>query len=189
MIRANITQEESILQNLETWCYEVGSKFEKMGREAALDFIKYIISPYILELGAGDGSSSKTFVKNEKFVIAIDINYEKLKAIPSPIITWEADMLEALEILKDNSVSNVFAHHSLEHVVKAQEVINEISRVTKSKGFFYAIVPADDYLHSVHHVVFESAEELLPPGFKPIKMEKQLRNELEFICVAQKLVL
>lgn len=181
-----MTQEESILYNLETWCYEVGSDFEDMGRQAAKDFIKYAINKNVLELGCGDGSTAKVFKDNNIRAMYVDINLEKLLKIPYGLI-WKEDMLEALRLCKSNTIGNIFAHHSLEHVVEVEEVLKEVARVMRPLGIFYAIVPADDYLHTVHHVVFESAEELLPKKFKPIVLEKQYRNEPEFICIAQKL--
>jgi len=188
LIKAKISPEESILHNLNTWCYEVGTEFEEMGKLAAIDFMSYMDNSYVLELGCGDGASIKTFIKYKWAVLAIDINPHKLEKIKGIATLWESDMLTALRTLKDNSVSNIFAHHSLEHVVNVEEVLKEISRVIKPGGYFYAVVPANDYLHSVHHVVFESPEELLQPEFKIIKAEKQIRNEPEYICVAQKLV-
>jgi len=187
LIKADISLEESIYQNLNTWCFEVGSHFEEMGKQAALDFLKYANLTSVLELGAGDGSSTEIFIINNFSVLAIDINWQKLQSIHLPAVTWEWDMLKALQSLNSESVDNIFTHHSLEHVVDADEVIREASRVLKYSGIYYAIVPADDYLHSVHHVVFESAKELLPPGLTPIKMKKQTRNDPEFICIAQKL--
>jgi len=185
LIKAQISPEESILHNLDTWCYEVGSDFEEMGRQAALDCIGYLTTIHVLDLGCGDGASTRAFVENNIYVLAVDINYEKLQSIPMPAVKWELDMLTALRTLSNNSVHNVFAHHSLEHVVNVDEVLIEIARVIRPEGLFYAVVPADDTLHSVHHVVFETPEELSPPGFKIIKAERQTRNEPEFICIAQ----
>jgi ubiquinone/menaquinone biosynthesis C-methylase UbiE len=198
LIKANITSEESILQNLNEWCYEVGSEFEHLGEEAALEFIKFMTQPHVLELGCGDGASVRTFIDNNIKVFALDINPYKLLRLNGALI-WEIDMLTGLKQLKKNTVQNIFCHHSLEHVVDADKVIEEISRVMKKKGLFYVTVPANDYLHSVHHVVFESPLELLPKGFKPIILEERTRTynspvdnkpieQSEYVCIAQKLV-
>lgn len=182
-----MTQEESILHNLETWCYEVGSEFEEMGRQAAEDFIKYITKSAVLELGCGDGASNEVFMENNIQTLSVDINPNKLSRLRHGLIVG-MDMLDFLRSCKTDKVNNIFAHHSLEHTVCAEEILTEVSRVLCPNGIFYAIVPAHDHLHSVHHTVFESPDELLPPGFKPIVMQEQNRKEPEWICVAQKLV-
>ncbi len=186
MIKADIKHKDSIKENLDVWCYERGTRFEIVNEEAAKEFMNILDSTYndILDLGCGDGAASQYFVENGLFVIGIDINEEKINKYPGLGIT--IDMYEYLTILKDDSVMNIFTHHALEHTVKAKEVIKEIGRVLMPGGIYYAIVPAQDYLHTVHHVVFESAEELLPPGLIPLTMLYQDRHEPEFKCIAYK---
>jgi len=187
LIKASITPEESILQNLDTWCYEVGTRFEYMNIEAALDCINYIddlgLDYQIADLGCGDGAATKVFHENKFLTLAIDINEYKLEKVPGTKIC--IDLLEFLESTK--KLNNIFSHHAFEHIIDIERAINIIGEKMNVGCLYYVIVPAGDYLHSVHHVVFESPKELLPKGFKPLKLEKQYRDEMEFICVAQKL--
>lgn len=186
MIKADISPDESILHNLDTWCYEVGTNFENMNIDAAEDCIKYIdemgLSRSVIDLGCGDGAATKVFFEKQFITIAVDINYKKLSKVPGPKI--ETDMLTFVNFF--NKLGNVFSHHAFEHVSNIDEVIQTIGEKMYVGALYYVVVPARDYLHSVHHVVFESPEELLPPGLTPIKLEERERDEPEFICVAQK---
>lgn len=186
MIKADITRVESLLQNLETYCYEVGSVFEEVNRQAALEFIEIAKPERVVDLGCGDGASMKVFAEHGITCLGVDINQEKLKNCPGFI---EVD--DILSFLKRQPIAwldNIYCHHSLEHSVDADKIIQEIGRTLSPGGYYYAIVPANDSLHSVHHVVFESAEELLPPGCELIEAVQQTRNEPEFKCIARKSV-
>lgn len=195
MIIKDITAKESIDENLNTWCYEVGSRFEEIGVDAADDFhfffkkreFRDLIGEDVYDLGSGDGASSRRLHNLGYYVISIDINKEKLeKCIAS--VKIQEDILTFLKDVPDGyGLGNVFTHHSLEHMVDAPEIIELIGKLILPGRIYYAIVPAGDYLHSVHHVVFESPEELLPPGMQPIILQEQERfGEKEFKCVAAK---
>lgn len=184
MLKADMTKPQSIQENLQTWCYEKGTKFEEMNRAAVEQFINLCSPQHVLELGCGDGASYEVFAEKNISYLGVDINENKLEKIAGETIT--ADIYSHLICCDDNSVDNIYAHHTLEHCIDAVNILQEISRVLKPGGYYYAIVPADDHLHSVHHVVFESPDELMPPGFIPITLSRQIRHEPEFICVARK---
>lgn len=186
MIKSEISHEESVKENLETWCYEVGTRFEEVNKDAVQDFISFLhpLEKTVYELGCGDGAAGKEFVKNGFITYGIDINQEKLDKYPGIRIRY--DIFDLLKKYADNSLTNIFTHHALEHMINADEIIKEISRVLRPGGTYYAIVPAKDYLHSVHHVVFESVEELLPPGLEVLELKEQFRSEAEYKCVARK---
>lgn len=166
----------------------MGDRFEQMSIDAAHEFINYIndlgLDHSVVDLGCGDGAATKIFYENNFRTIAVDINEEKLNKVSGAKIN--TDILTFVRFFK--RINNVFAHHSFEHYVDIEKVIKIIGEKMYPGSLYYIVVPAGDYLHSVHHVVFESPEELLPKGFKPIKLEKQFRDEMEFICIAQKLV-
>lgn len=184
MIKSTISREESILQNLETWCYEVDSRFEQMSLQAVDEFSIYANKSYVTcDLGCGDGAATRYLRTLGYPTMGVDINEEKTKNLG---IVANVSIDEY--VFQTKRLGNVFAHHSFEHVINIEDVIKIIGRKMNEGATYYTIVPAKDYLHSVHHVVFESAEELLPPGLTPIKMEYQERNEPEFICIAQKLL-
>ena len=188
MIKSNISSEESILHNLDTWCCEVGSRFEQVSIDAAYECINLIndlgLDYSVVDLGCGDGAATKVFLENDFNVIGVDINDKKLDKFSGPKI--QTDMLSFVKFF--NKINNVFTHHALEHSIDAEEIINTIGQKMSIGSIYYAVVPANDHLHSVHHIVFESPKELLPPGLIPLKMEYQERNEPEFICIAQKLL-
>lgn len=200
MIKKDITVADSQHENLETWCYEVGSRFEEIGVDAAQEFCRLwdehnnFTSPitnkefYVTDLGCGDGASSLELSDLGFFVIAVDINKEKLDKIEGQYIknVW-TDMEDYLYSQEDNSVENIFTHHSLEHTVDAEEIIKLCGQKLKTNGLYYAVVPADDYLHSVHHVVFEDPLELLPEGLELIRAYKRERfGEQEYVCIAKR---
>jgi len=197
MIIKDITSEESIKENLEAWCFEVGSRFEEIGRDAADDFFHIWLKnnpnhPFgninVIDLGCGDGASSLKLAESGFYVKAVDINKEKLDKIQSKFIkTYYIDMEDFLDSQKDDSIENIFTHHSLEHTIDAEEIIKLCGQKLKKQGIYYAVVPADDYLHSVHHIVFEDPLELLPEGLELIRAYKRERfGEKEFICIATK---
>jgi len=186
LIKANIKHKDSIQENLDIWCYERGTRFEIANEEAAKEFMNLLEEPYtdVIDLGCGDGAAGQYFVERGLFTIGIDINQEKLKNYPG--ISIAVDMYDFLREMKNESIQNIFTHHALEHTVRARDIIAECGRVLQPGGYYYAVVPANDHLHTVHHVVFEKAIELLPVGLIPIFCDYQDRMEPEFKCVAQK---
>lgn len=194
MIKKDITVGDSQVENLDTWCYEVGSRFEEIGVDAAQEFCRYWeeyhnFGANVVDLGCGDGSSSRELVKLDFSVVAVDINKEKLDKIDHFYIEKiHTDMEDYLYSQEDNSIENIFTHHSLEHAIDAEEIIRLCGQKLKKGGLYYATVPADDYLHSVHHIVFEDPLELLPEGLELIRAYKRERfAEQEFVCIATRL--
>lgn len=201
MIKRDLDLSESIDENLNTWCYEVGSRFEQIGIDAAKEFVdmwrfinkieKYYGLTnkdfYVTDLGCGDGASSNYLADQGFKVTSVDINKEKLNKMTHELIEKvHTDMEDYLYSQEDYSVQNIFTHHSLEHTVDAEEIIKLCGQKLKSGGLYYATVPADDYLHSVHHVVFEDQLELLPYGLELLLAAKRERfGESEFVCIAK----
>jgi SAM-dependent methyltransferase len=174
-----ISTERSQEENLEAWCFEVGSRFEHLSEGAVnlfymfhLNFIekykkinkKINLKKEISDLGCGDGASVKYLLRAGFDVDAVDIPY----------------------------VTNVFCHHSLEHTVDAPRVLELIGEKLLSGGLSYIAVPAGDYLHSVHHVVFEDWKEILPPNCSALFGKKrqvyldETNMESEYVCIARK---
>lgn len=188
MQKYNITPEQSIQENLDTWCFEVGSRFEQSSVDAVKEFANIALFKSVCDIGAGDGASTKVLDELGFEVTAVDINLEKLLKIKNFNKKIIIKCMPAIKFLKEtNSISNFFSHHSLEHMIDAEEIIKLAGQKLKIGGLYYVTVPAGDYLHSVHHVVFENAEELLPKGLTPVVLEERERfGEKEFLCIAQK---
>lgn len=181
---ANITPKESIEQNLAQWCYEVGTNYEEYSKQSVQRFIKYIGKQSVTDLGAGDGAATKEFIKNGNKVTAVDINKDKLKHVDQ-----RADIIcnDALSYLKYITLGNVFCHHTIEHIVNYQEVLDTIAKKLQKGKYCYIAVPKGDHIHSVHHVAFDSVDEIIPPGLEVIeKWELDDNSWPEFGVIARK---
>lgn len=185
MRQLDATHKESIEGNLGQWCYEVDSEFQQANDAAAEDAVSYMTTTTVYELGCGDGASLRKFRELGFDTIGIDINANKLdKAVGKTI---KADMVDWLWGIKDNSLPNIFMHHSLEHIINVDELLGLVTLKLAHNGIFYCVVPADDTPNTVHYTAFDSAEELLPPGLKPLVMAKQERfGHPEYKMVATK---
>lgn len=161
---ANISPEESIRQNLDTWCFEVGSQFEEYSVKSAERFLKYIKKQAVIDLGSGDGAATRVFIENGNPTTAVDINQDKLdKIIGAKKV--QADFVSFLS----KPVDNLFFHHALEHCPNPDEVLELIGKHLKKDKYCYIAVPKNDHPHSVHHVAFESLDEIIPPGLEIIE--------------------
>jgi SAM-dependent methyltransferase len=197
MIIKDITSEDSNRENVETWALEVGTRFESYSTNAVNEFIyyikKYSVRPLpgahyseVLDLGCGDGAATTLLYDRKYDVVGVDINQKKLREIEAGPVIYQRDMYDFVK--NKFAFFHVFTHHALEHTPDAPKIIEEIGNRMMPGTIYYAVVPAEDYLHSVHHVVFEDAEELLPPKCEPLLMERRDRfNEKEFVCIAKKI--
>lgn len=186
MRQLDASHKESIKGNLAHWCYEVDSEFQQANDAAVLDAAKYMDVKTVYELGCGDGASLKGFWELGFKTFGIDINTDKLNAVEYGT-TYKMDMVSWLQFAKVGSLPNIFMHHSLEHIVKVDKLLELVSKKLSKGGIFYCVVPADDTPNTVHFTAFDNAEELLPPGLKPIVVTKQERfGHPEFKCVATK---
>lgn len=79
--KQELTHQESIQDNLEKWCFEVGTNYEGHSVKAATKFLKYIKKGPVVDLGAGDGAGTNVFIKNSNHTTAVDINPDKLMKI------------------------------------------------------------------------------------------------------------
>lgn len=164
MKTSDISKEQSIKENLDGFCFEVGSSYERYSVEAANKFIEFIGTKPVADLGCGDGAATNVFVANGNKVTAVDINPAKLNRIKGATL-----VNEDFETFLSKPVDNIFLHHSLEHYVDPQAVLNKISKHLKSGSYCYIAVPKGDCVHSVHHVAFESVEEILPPELEIVE--------------------
>lgn len=182
--KLDIDYKESVRQNLNEWCFEVGTEYERYSREAAEKFIEYIGKQSVVDLGAGDGAATKVFLENGNKVIAVDINKEKLSKIDQ-----RADIIcqDIKEYMKFVVLKNVFLHHTLEHIVDYQEILDQIGKKLVKGGYCYIAVPKDDKPHSVHHVAFDSIEELCPPGLEVVEQyESNVPYWKQYVVIARK---
>jgi len=184
--RANLTTTQSIKQNLKTFTYERGNEWEHLSIDAVRSFMAYAPTNKVVELGCGDGAAIAEFTKHHYHVTGVDINPLKLAKIPQDIPTVQSDILAYLRRHPDNSLPNIFCHHTLEHCVHYQEILKEIGRTLRPNNIAYIVVPKDHELHSVHHVVFESPEEITVPGLVTIYNDFEIRSGQEYRYVGRK---
>lgn len=180
----DVDAEAAIAANLELWGFEIGGDYEACSQEAAEECMPLLSGSQVVDLGCGDGAALTRFIALGTDTLGIDINAEKLARCPGPTI--QTDILSWLREKPDDSVPNVFAHHSLEHLAGVTEVLAEIARVLKPGGLFYAVVPADGHLRDAHFTAFEAAAELLPPGLMQLHADFQFRVEPEWKLIARK---
>lgn len=177
-----LSHDKSIQENLDVFCYEVGSQFEKYSIKAANRFLQYIGKNPVVDLGSGDGAATKVFVANGNKVTAVDINPDKLSKI-TDAKTVQKDYVSFLS----KPVDNVFLHHSLEHYVDSNKVLRLISKWLKPGCYCYIAVPRKGELYSVHHTVFESIAEIKPPGLKVVEsLEDTDLTWPEYCVIARK---
>lgn len=162
--KQELTHQESIQDNLEKWCFEVGTIYENHSIKAATKFIKYIKKSPVVDLGAGDGAGTGVFIKNSNHTTAVDINPEKLMKIKGATL----ELTDFLGYLK-KPVDNIFCHHALEHYVDYEKVLKAIGKWLKKGCYCYIAVPKNDTPHSVHHVAFDSYKEIIPPNTELIE--------------------
>lgn len=184
---ADISLEESQINNRQIFSFEVGSSWEQYSVDAVENMNKYVKVKNVLELGCGDGAAINKFVELGYTVTGVDINPEKLKNVRNAT-TVESDLLDYLVSLPSNSVENVFTHHTLEHCIHYQNILAEISRVLKKGGICFIVVPAQDEPHSVHYVAFgTNLADIVPPRMKTIISEVKQRGEQELWFIGEKL--
>ncbi len=187
MRQLDATHKESIEGNLGQWCYEVDSEFQQANDNAVEDAIRYInpLKKIVIELGCGDGASLRKFQEYDFSTVGVDINANKLERALGVVV--KSDMIDWLMQAEDGTLPNIFMHHSLEHIINVGELLGLVTLKLAHNGIFYCVVPADDTPNTVHYTAFDSAEELLPPGLKPLVMAKQERfGHPEYKCVATK---
>lgn len=179
---SQITSENSIEENLNTWCFEVGTEFEEYSRKSVEKFINFIGKETVIDLGAGDGAATNHFAKNGNKVIAVDINAHKLAEIKTAWRVVEADFVT---YLSKPIKHHIFMHHALEHCIDYNKVLELIGKNLAKGKYCYIAVPKDDEPHSVHHVAFDSAEELIPTGLDTIELIAQDEPQKEYVAITK----
>lgn len=177
---------DSIKEQLETFDFEVGTKFEEMSREAVDDFDKYTTVKNVVELGCGDGAAIKRFLELGYTVTGVDVNPLKTEKCPKEATVFAEDILDFLNAKEDSSIENIFTHHVLEHTIHYDEILKQVSRTLKVGGLFMGVVPAHDHVHSVHHVEFTEPRDIAVDGFEDVVCETKSRIQQEFHYIGRK---
>jgi SAM-dependent methyltransferase len=179
----NITPDDSIQQNLDTWCFEVGGEYEAYSQLSADRFIQHIGKETVIDLGSGDGAATNYFAKNGNKVIAVDINTHKLAEIKT---AWHVVKDDFVHYLSKPIKHHLFMHHALEHTIEYQKVLDLIGKNLAKGKYCYIAVPKDDEPHSVHHVAFDSPEEIIPTGLTLIESIAHDEPWKEYITITRK---
>lgn len=170
----------SIKDNLKYWCYEVDTVFENHTIELAKMYRDYIVGKEVVDLGSGDGAANKGF--KGLTITAVDINQDKLDKNTAQHKICQ-DFITYLEGV--DAIPNLFMCHTLEHFIEPEKVLNLLNKkVTKS---IFIAVPARDSPSSVHHVAFDSVDELILPDFETkLAIERPYADLYEYIYVGVK---
>lgn len=185
MKKAAISHEESIQQNLEKWCYEVGTEYEQRSVNSAKRFIEFIGKQPVADLGCGDGAATKVFIKNGNPTTAVDINPTKLEKVLEGTKKKNMDFVTYLTLEAPHD--NIFMHHSLEHYSEPEKVLELIAKHLKTGRYAYIAVPKNEGVQSVHHTSFESLDELKPDGLTVVKSWEEVNTDwAEYIVILRK---
>ncbi|RJQ35305.1 class I SAM-dependent methyltransferase [Candidatus Parcubacteria bacterium] len=110
------------------------------GKERALFLSKKFTTlqaKKILELGCSDAMTSVALKEYGSCPLALDIVDQRLDVAKNTGIQFIKSSAEKIP-LEDNSIDIVFSYNSLEHFIDPQKVIDEIARILKPGGYFYA---------------------------------------------------
>ena len=168
---ADLSPEESIKEQLGTYIMESQTHFAQSSQQGVERLVPHLTNKRVVDLGCGDGASTKFFTEHGVKVIGVDINQEKLDLNQTATIC--DDMVSYLKKQPDNSIPNIFCHHALEHLPNPQEVLDLISKKLPTGGVIYIEVPDEGAPHEVHHASFGSAEDLLPEGFEVVEQNTE----------------
>ena len=91
----------------------------------------------ILELGCSDAMTSLALKQLGFQAVALDIIDQRLEVAKKADIPFIKSSAEKIP-LADNSVDLIFSYNSMEHFADPQKVIDEIVRILKPGGCFYA---------------------------------------------------
>ncbi len=118
----------------------------------------------------------------ENDTTAVDINSTKLSKIKGAK-TVQADFMTYL----NKPVDNLFFHHCLEHCPNPEEILELIAKHLKKGSYCCIAVPKDDTPRSVHHVAFDSVEEICPPGLEVVEaQESDVPYWKQYIAITRK---
>lgn len=176
-----------MMHNAEEYTLERDNqRFSQWNKEAVERMIPHLSDKRVLDLGCGDGVAIDAFIEHGVECIGVDLNPKKLAHVKAP--TACIDYLSYLKKLPNNSVPNIFMHHSLEHVPNPEDVLEQIGRVLKRGGVWFCIVPAElgRELHDTHYAMFDDAAELLPEGLEVITAQMIHRETEEHLMIARK---
>lgn len=109
---------------------------------------------HILDVGCGVGNMLKQIKDSQQFKgSGIEISHDAAeRARKDGFDVFEGNLLEAK--LKEESFDGVILLYVLEHVNNPLEVLNEINRILKKKGFLFLAVPNYRYLKIAFDNVF-----------------------------------
>jgi len=109
---------------------------------------------HILDVGCGVGNMLKQIKDCKQFEgSGVEISHDAVeRARKDGFDVFEGNLLEAK--LKEESFDGVILLYVLEHVSNPLEVLNEINRILKKKGFLFLAVPNYRYLKIAFDNVF-----------------------------------
>ncbi len=126
----------------------------------------------VLDVGCGVGNMLKQIRDSQQFICSgVEISHDAVeRARKDGFNVFEGNLLEAK--LKEESLDAVILLYVLEHVSNPLEVLNEINRILKKKGFLFLAVPNYRYLK----IAFDNVLSRLLLKNPSIHPEEHLQN-------------
>lgn len=138
---SNIIWLDKSHPNYERWKRARGLSFERAKViETILNKFIDLNNLNILDLGSGEGGTSKLFSQNN-FVISYDLNYQRLlrQSSDSNIQKVQADA--RVIPFKENSFDLIILQDVIEHISDYEILLEELKRILKKNGVIYLSTP------------------------------------------------
>ncbi len=118
-----------------------------------LNLVRFRKDSTVLDAGCGPGMFLPSLSRNFKEVYAIDINSNDLKIAEALKKTKCMNNVKFVESnildlpFKDKMFDTVFTVDVLEHIIKMDDAVDELSRVIKDGGYLAATIPTENKGH------------------------------------------
>ncbi len=165
-----------------------GNRVLWRGEKDWSEMMKYFEKSFlILDLGSGQGKSSKYLIERGYNVIMMDFSMNALRNLKFQRVLGNALSMP----FKDESFDAVLAIHVISHVFDRKRIMNEIERVTKKNGYiFVEVFSVEDFRYGkgieverntflrgngiITHYFYENEMEDFLWNFKIIERKKYL---------------
>ncbi len=155
-----------------------GNRILWRGEREWSNLVKYIDKSHlILDLGSGQGKSSKYLLERGYNVILLDFSMNALRSLK-----FQRVLGNGLAIpFRDECFDAVFAIHVISHVIERERMVKEIERVTKKNGFiFVEVFSIEDFRYGkgdeVEKNTFLRGNGIITHYFSESELEDLLKN-------------
>lgn len=176
-------EDSSALEKLYAIEYGEAQKREipKEYKDLTLEWLQPQKDDRVLELGIGSGDLQDFLKLYSDHVFGADINKDFLIAHPKQkVVVMNARRLG----IRDGSIDKSVSLHTLEHIPRVEEVMQELDRVTRAGGLSLHVFP-HSHIHRAEGALTEAVRMTDHPLRNPIDVLK-LANKLHPIELSPK---